>query len=139
MAKRLLPGLRSRTLDALAAQCGVSGPDRHRASGDARITAEVFLVFLEQLPAHGIKTLGQLLDFQHTARNGRRFEYQLPRPTLAHIPDGPSVYRLLNGEGRLLYIGKAKNLKRRVNSYFTNSAGHSDKVFDLVCHVHAVS
>ena len=139
LAKRLLPGLRSRTLDALAAQCGVSGPDRHRALGDARITAEVFLIFLEQLPARGVTTLGQLLDFQHIARDGRRFEYQLPRLALTHIPDGPGVYRMLNREGRLLYIGKAKNLKRRVRSYFTNSAGHSDKVLDLVRHVHDVS
>lgn len=139
LAKRLLPGLRSRTLGALAAQCGVSAPDRHRALGDARITAEVFLIFLEQLPACGVKTLGQLLDFQHIARDRRRFESQLPRPALTHIPDGPGVYRMLNGEGRLLYIGKAKHLKRRVSSYFTNSAGHSDKVLDLVRHVHAIS
>jgi excinuclease UvrABC nuclease subunit len=39
---------------------------------------------------------------------------------------------MLDGEGKLLYIGKAKNLRRRVSSYFTNSSGHSDKVLDLV-------
>ena len=139
LARRLLSGLRSRSLDAVAAHLGVACPDRHRALGDARITAEVFLILLEQLSAQGITTVGQLLDFQHTARDGRRFEFFVPRPTLDHLPEGPGVYRMLDGEGRLLYIGKAKNLRRRVNSYFTNSSGHSDKVLDLVRTVREVT
>jgi len=132
LARRLLLGLRSRSLDAVAANLGVSCLDRHRAQGDARITAEILLILLEKLAAQGITTLGQLLDFQHTARDGRRFEFFLPRPALAHLPEEPGVYRMLDGEGRLLYIGKAKNLRRRVTSYFTNSSSHSDKVLDLV-------
>jgi len=132
LARRLLLGLRSRSLDAVAANLGVSCLDRHRAQGDARITAEILLILLEKLVAQGITTLGQLLDFQHTARDGRRFEFFLPRPALAHLPEEPGVYRMLDGEGRLLYIGKAKNLRRRVTSYFTNSSSHSDKVLDLV-------
>ena len=139
LARRLLPGQRSCSLDAVAARLGVSCAARHRALGDARITAEVLLILLEKLAAQGISTLGQLLDFQHSARDGRRFEFFLPRPALAHLPDGPGIYRMLDGEGRLLYIGKAKNLRRRVTSYFTNSSGHSDKVLDLVRHVHEVA
>jgi DNA polymerase-3 subunit epsilon len=139
LARRLLSGLRSRSLDAVAASLGVSSFDRHRALGDARITAEVFLILLEKLAAQGISTLGQLLDFQHVARDGRRFEVFLPRLTLTHLPEEPGVYRMLDGENRLLYIGKAKNLRRRVSSYFTNSSGHSDKVLDLVRKVHEVT
>lgn len=139
LARRLLPGLRSRSLDMVAANLGVSCFDRHRAAGDARITAEMLLILLEKLAAQGIITLGQVLDFQHSARDGRRFEFSLPRPTLAHLPEEPGVYRMLEGEGRLLYIGKAKNLRRRVSSYFTNSSGHSDKVLDLIRNVHEVT
>lgn len=139
LARRLLSGLRSRSLDAVAASLGVATFDRHRALGDARITAEVFLILLEKLTPQGISTLGQLLDFQHTARDGRRFEVFLPRLTLTHLPEEPGVYRMLDGESRLLYIGKAKNLRRRVSSYFTNSSGHSDKVLDLVRNVHEVT
>ena len=139
LARRLLPGLRSRALDAVASHLGVSSVNRHRALGDARITAEVLLILLEKLAAHGVTTVGQLLDFQYNARDGRRFEFAVPRPTLVHLPDTPGVYRMLDAEGRLLYIGKAKNLRRRVSSYFTNSSGHSDKVLDLVRNVHEVT
>ncbi|MGE4095717.1 MAG: exonuclease domain-containing protein, partial [Candidatus Binatia bacterium] len=139
LARRLLPGLRSRALDAVANHLGVSCLDRHRALGDARITAEVLLVLLEKLAAHGVTTVGQLLDFQHHARDGRRFEFSIPRPTLAHLPETPGVYRMLDADGQLLYIGKAKNLRRRVSSYFTNSSGHSDKVLDLVRNVREIT
>lgn len=121
LAKRLLPNLRSRSLDAVASHLGIRGSDRHRALGDARLTAEVLLIFLEKLGALGVESLGELLDFQHNARDGRRVEFFVSRPFLANLPDHPGVYRMHDNEGRLLYIGKAKNLRRRVSSYFTNS------------------
>jgi len=37
---------------------------------------------------------------------------------LSLLPEGPGVYRYRNREGTIIYVGKAKNLKRRVNSYF---------------------
>ena len=67
-------------------------------------------IFLEQLAAQSITTLGQLIDFQHSARDGRRFEFFVPRSTLTTLPEGPGVYRMLDVEGKLLYIGKAKNI-----------------------------
>ena len=139
LARRLLSGIRSRSLDSVAAHLGVSYPTQHRALADARVTAEIFCIFLEQLAAQGITTLGQLIDFQQSARDGRRFEFFVPRSTLTNLPEGPGVYRMLDIEGKLLYIGKAKNLHRRVNSYFTNSSGHSDKVLDLVRHAREVT
>ncbi len=139
LAKRLLPELRSRSLDAVASHLGVANFNRHRALGDARITAEVLLILLEKVAALGIHSLGELLDFQHSARDGRRFEFFLPRTFLSNLPDTSGVYRMFDGEGQLLYIGKAKNLHRRVSSYFTNSSGHSDKVLDLVRTVREVT
>lgn len=139
LARRLLPELRSRSLDAVASHLGVASFDRHRALGDARITAEILLILLEKAQESGIRSLGELVDFQHSARDGRRFEFFIPRPFLTNLPDSPGVYRMLDGEGQLLYIGKAKNLRRRVSSYFTNSSGHSDKVLDLVRNVREVT
>lgn len=139
LAKRLLPDLRSRSLDTVTAHLGISGSHRHRALGDARLTAEVLLVFLERINALGLISLGELLNFQHSARDGRRLEFFVPRSFLATLPESPGVYRMFDENSQLLYIGKAKNLRRRVSSYFTNSSGHSDKVLDLVRHVHKVT
>jgi excinuclease ABC subunit C len=38
-----------------------------------------------------------------------------------NLPDSPGVYQFLNDEGSILYIGKAKNLKKRVSSYFNKT------------------
>lgn len=139
LAHRLFPQLRSRSLDALAAALGLLRVAPHRALTDARVTAEIFSILMEKLIARGISTVGQTLDFQHSARDGRRFAPGLPRSALASLPEGPGIYRLLDADGHLLYIGKAKNLRRRVSSYLTNSASHSNKVLDLVRHVHALT
>ncbi|MDY5153081.1 excinuclease ABC subunit C [Actinobaculum suis] len=40
------------------------------------------------------------------------------RPRTADIPTDPGVYRFLDGEGRVLYVGKAKNLRNRLQNYF---------------------
>lgn len=34
-----------------------------------------------------------------------------------NLPDSPGIYQYLNSEGTIIYVGKAKNLKRRVSSY----------------------
>ena len=40
-----------------------------------------------------------------------------------NLPEGPGIYQYLNSEGTIIYVGKAKNLKRRVSSYFNRDHG----------------
>ena len=53
---------------------------------------------------------------------------------LKRIPESPGVYQYFDGEGQIIYVGKAKNLHRRVNSYF-NKDHQSSKTRQLVAHI----
>lgn len=48
------------------------------------------------------------------------------------LPDKPGVYLMKNEDGRIIYVGKAINLKNRVRSYFRSSRNHSPKVRAMV-------
>jgi len=53
---------------------------------------------------------------------------------IRQVPQNPGVYRFLNEEGDILYIGKAKNLRKRVSSYFVNHRTHSYRIQKMVQH-----
>lgn len=48
------------------------------------------------------------------------------------LPDAPGVYRMMDAKGDVLYVGKAKSLKKRVSSY-AKSGGHNDRITRMIC------
>lgn len=138
MARRLLPSLKRRRLDLLAEHFGLSTEGRHRALGDARMTAELFAIFLEMVEQMGIDRLDRLLDHHGRGLSGRRIERHVSPDVIAAIPAAPGVYLMHNERGDLLYVGKAKRLKDRVASYFNGGLTLNAKTAELISHVWSI-
>ncbi len=57
------------------------------------------------------------------------------KETINRLPESPGVYRYYNQEDTLIYVGKAKNIRKRVTSYFTKSTGVNRKTLKLVSEI----
>ncbi len=60
------------------------------------------------------------------------------REKVSALPFEPGVYQFLDREGVIIYVGKAKSLRKRVSSYFANNKEHSAKVKVLVKHIYDI-
>jgi DNA polymerase-3 subunit epsilon len=129
LARRLLPGLKSKGLSRLIQFYNLQVNGRHRALGDAEATATILQQFFSQLAfEHEIETVDELLTFQNRSyRQVRRTPNHiktLREETLPEVPERPGVYFFKNSRGSMLYIGKAKRLSKRVRSYFNGIESH---------------
>ena len=63
---------------------------------------------------------------------------ELLKEQVAALPLLPGVYKFLDRDGKIIYVGKAKSLRKRVSSYFVQSKEHSAKVRVLVKNIYAI-
>lgn len=136
LARRILPLHLKKNVGAVASHFNITIENRHRALGDAKATALFLLHFLEILEnEHDIESVDELLRFQN-----KRIEQFHTSPaaikrvetTLKSLPEEPGVYRMLDKDGNILYIGKAKSLRERVRGYFQPGAQHPQKIARMV-------
>jgi DNA polymerase III epsilon subunit family exonuclease len=214
LALRLHPGMKRPNLDRLAALCNLPVSNRHRAYGDASITADAFLVLLQQAADKGYTTLADLragrpkqaisnqlsvvsleeeeiieVRAESKAQSVTMFEMPLPQETepepeedlsdqedetadenatperpdhlprkrrqrwdvttltnratararhvlskelIRDLPEKPGVYLMKDALDKVIYVGKAKNLRDRVSSYYSQPLGYTRKMDGLV-------
>ncbi len=116
LARRLVrdevPNLR---LGTLARHLRVPTEPLHRALPDARATLEVLHALLERAGRLGVLGLDDLLALPRLRAHPSVGKLALT----ARLPRGPGVYLFKDRGGRVLYVGKATNLRTRVRSYFS--------------------
>ena len=115
LARRLvrdeIPNLR---LHTLAQHFRTSVEPTHRAYADAAATAEVLHALLERAASYGVLGLDDLLALPSMRAHPSAAKLALT----ARLPRAPGVYVFRDRDGRVLYVGKATNLRARVRSYF---------------------
>lgn len=60
------------------------------------------------------------------------------KEAVSRLPESPGVYRFYNTEDELIYVGKAKSIKKRVSSYFSKSTGVNRKTLKLVSEIRRI-
>lgn len=121
LAQELLPGQESYSLGKLVRNLGIPITDRHRANGDALATVKLFKLLLTK---DSKKTIIQ----EAVKLNPRKQIDTKLRDIIADLPSTTGVYYMHNANGTVIYIGKSKNIKKRVNQHFTSDHRKAKKI-----------
>jgi len=113
LSRKVFPSFKKHGLAHLTRELGIKIENRHRAGGDAYATAQVLDLVLKN---NGIRVIKEMLEKENK-------DYLLP-PNLSkyfvsRLPINSGIYYFHNKVGKVIYVGKAKNIKKRVVSHFT--------------------
>lgn len=116
LCKKIRPGLRSYSLGRLCEVLDIHIENRHRAGGDADATAILFERLLRWDTEGVLQSMLRKNSKEHT------LPPHLPREEFEALPSGAGVYYFRDKAGKVIYVGKALNVKKRVASHFS---GHN--------------
>lgn len=121
LSKRLLPDQPSYSLGKLVRSLGIPMSDRHRASGDAQATVKLFKLLLSKDKDKQI--LNSLVKSEiKTGLSPKLLDI------VESLPNQVGIYYIHNEKGELIYLGKSRNIKKKVNSHFTGNSTIAKKI-----------
>lgn len=115
LGRKIIPGQPSYSLGNLCRSLRIPLEHRHRAAGDAAATVKLFALLLSQDSQNAIAI---------ALKAGSKEQFlppNLPPDQVINLPASPGVYYFHDQKGKVVYVGKAKNLRKRVNSHFTGN------------------
>jgi DNA polymerase III subunit epsilon len=121
LARQIFPGLPSYSLGNLCTSLDIRIVNQHRAGGDAAATVILFKKLLENDSKDYIKT-----SLYRTSKE-QVLPPNVPRSDFETLPGQPGVYYFHDAKGKVVYVGKAKNIRSRVNSHFSNNSDSRQK------------
>ncbi len=132
LSRKVFPGFRKYGLGNLCRELDIIIENRHRAGGDAVATTEVLALAIQR---DGMVVIEDMLK--------RENKDQLLPPNMAEeqiklLPKEPGVYYFHDKKGKVIYVGKAKNLHKRVVSHFTG-LDTSQKRQEFLRSIHTVT
>ena len=121
LSQKLIPGQASYSLGKLVRSLGIAVTDRHRASGDALATVKLFKMILAK------DTEKEILISLIKAEIKSGLTPKL-LDIVESLPTKTGIYYIHNEKADLIYIGKSRNIKKRINQHFTGTSGKSKKI-----------
>ena len=132
LSRKILPGMGSYSLGKLCHSLGITINNRHRAGGDTEATVKLFETLLKNDREDFIR--------KSLLRNSKEQQLppHVPKEHFEQLPYTPGVYYFHDAKGRVIYVGKARNIRYRVNSHFSNNSESRQKQ-NFMQHIHAIS
>ncbi len=121
LSRKIFPGLMRYGLGKLCKHFSINNSARHRSMGDTEALKEIFILLLKN-DVEGIIT--------KSSKKRNSFQYLPPNVNsniLENIPSLPGVYYFHNNKRKIIYVGKAICLKKRVSSHFSNNKSSQQK------------
>lgn len=121
LARKVVPGLRGYGLDKICNHLRIGIQKRHSASGDALATTELLHLLIGK---GGMEYIVQMLK---PAGGEMSIPPNLAAEDIHGLPQKPGVYYFHEKKGKVIYVGKAKNIRKRVRSHFSNNKPNRQK------------
>ena len=115
LGRKIVPGLPSYSLGNLCRSLQINVEQRHRAAGDAAATVRLMGLYLS------LDTNNAISAALKTTSKEQFLPPHLPPDQVKKLPASPGVYYFHDQKGKVIYVGKAKDIKKRVNSHFTGN------------------
>ena len=113
LSRKLIPIAPGYSLSKITRFLGIENERPHRALGDARATTKLFFELIKRDQAGVIE--GYLKSNSHETI----LPLNVNKDDFKSLPQKAGVYYFIDEKGKIIYIGKAKNLKKRVSSHFS--------------------
>ncbi len=123
LSKKMLPQLRSHSLDSLIRHFQLKVDHRHRALDDALATAEVFKRITHMGNGHT-----EMADIINLGIREAKLPAGISLEFLHRLPETPGVYYFHDADSKVIYVGKSIHIKKRIIQHFTEISNKSGKL-----------